>query len=693
MNFSNRTKIIKRESLLSFFVETQQDNLDFLGDDVQIVFWSYAPKTEEWLITGRLEELYGYSLNELSQFDFLDSLLRIEDKETAVTLHSYIEAQVPFDVDYKVTKKDGDELWVKTKGNPVFDSDMSLLRYNGVSRDITSKIKKEQELAEEALQYQTLLEKSAQAVYISQNGKYQYATQQMAELTGYSLDELIGMNFDRILDEESIKVAVQRAQAFLRGEQLKSQEITIIRSDKSKRIAELRSSLITYKEKPALMGTLLDITEKKQALERANHLAYFDTLTGLPNRNLFYKKFGPFLKAAKANHTQAALLFIKLSQIKTINETFGHSTGDKVINEAAAKMESLAPQNGFTGKYGDDEFVVYFPYESKEQVQKFADSIIRELPHALSSDIKVKPLIGISLFPEHGDEAETLLRFADIAMYQSKLNENSQQDYHFYHLDMMEKVLRTNKLTNDLQKGIEQNQFHLVYQPKVWLASFDLEGVEALLRWEHPEYGSISPAEFIPLAEKSGHIIEIGRWVLESAIRDMQTVDLPLTLNINISARQLLQPSFIEEVKSLIEGSSFPPGRLNFEITESIVIVDIEQTIEKLQLLKDLGIKISLDDFGTGFSSLSYLTILPIDCLKLDRSFVNRIDENPVEKKFLQNIIQGAYDLNMEVVAEGIETKEQAEILRSFSCQKAQGYYFSKPLAFTHLLEYIDSKA
>ncbi|QHJ70079.1 EAL domain-containing protein [Planococcus halotolerans] len=693
MNFSNRSKIIKRDSLLSFFMETQQDNLDFVGDDVQIVFWSYEPETEEWLFTGKLEQLFGYSINELSQFDFLDSLLQLENAETAATLYSYIEAQISFDIEYKVTKKDGNVIWVKTKGNPVFDSDMSLLRYNGVSRDITSKIMKEQELAEEALQFQTLLEKSAQAVYISQDGKYQYATQQMAELTGYKVDELIGMNFDRILDEESIRVAIQRAQAFLRGEQLRGQEITIVRKDKSKRIAELRSSLITYKEKPALMGTLLDITEKKKALERASHLAYHDALTGLPNRNWFYKKFEPFLKAAKADNIHAALLFIKLSQIKTINETFGHSTGDKVIKEAAAKMDSLTPQNGFIGKYGDDEFVVYFPYESKEEVQKFADSIIRELPHTLSSDIKVKPLIGISLFPEHGDEAEALLRFADIAMYQSRTNENSLQNYHFYHLDMMEKVLRTNKLTNDLQKGIEQNQFHLVYQPKVWLASYNPEGVEALLRWEHPEYGNISPLEFIPLAEKSGHIIEIGRWVLERAIREMQAVDLPLTLNVNISARQLLQPNFIDTVKSLIEVSSFPPERLNLEITESIVIFDIEQTIEKLHHLRDLGIKISLDDFGTGFSSLSYLTVLPIDCLKIDRSFINRIDENPVEKKFLQNIIQVAYDLNMEVVAEGIETKEQAEILRSFSCQKAQGYYFSQPLSFANLLEYIESQA
>ncbi|RLQ84913.1 bifunctional diguanylate cyclase/phosphodiesterase [Planomicrobium sp. Y74] len=692
MNFSARTEITKRDSLLSFFHETQQDNLDFLGNDVRVVFWSYDLKTGKWLVTGRMEQLFGYSHDELAQFDFLGSLLVPKEEEAATSLLSFIKKQVPIDIEYELTKKDGTVIWVKTKGNPVFDSNKNLLRYNGVSRDITDKVLKQQELAENALHFQTLLEKSAQAVYISQDGKYQYATEQMAELTGYSVSELIGMSFDCILDDESIKVSVQRAQAFLKGEKLESQEITIVRKDKSKRIAELRSSLVTYKSQPALMGTLLDVTQKKQALERANHLAYHDTLTELPNRNLFFKQFEPFLASAQKSQIQVALLFIKLNQLQTINETFGHSAGDAVIKEAGIKMKELTSEDGFTGRYGDDEFVIYFPYASQEEVQGLANGIIQDLPHTLSSDVKVKPTIGISLFPEHGNDADTLLRFADIAMYQSKLTENSEWGYRFYTSDMMEKVLRTNKLTHDLQKGIELNQFHLVYQPKVWLASGKLEGVEALLRWEHPNYGNISPIEFIPLAEKSGHIIEIGEWVLEKALQDIKALDLPLTLNVNISMRQLLQPSFTDKVKSLVEKRAFPPNHLNLEITESVVMFDIEQTIEKLLELKNLGIKISLDDFGTGFSSLSYLTILPIDCLKIDRSFISRIKENPLEKKLLQNIISGAHDLNMEVVAEGIETEEQAQILRSFSCAKAQGYYFSKPLPFPQLLKYVFSE-
>lgn len=689
MNSSNQIEIVNYDSLLGFFQETNQDNLDFFGEDTSIVFWSYALNSRKWLVTGKLDQLFGYSYDELSKVDFLNTLLVSNGEGEKNTLYSYIQKRIPFDVEYESTKRDGSVIWIQTKGNPVFDSQNNLLRYNGVSRDITAKIMKQRELAENALHFQTLLEKSAQAVYISQEGKYQYATQQMSGLTGYSVDELIGMRFDQLLDEESVKVAIQRAQAFLNGQTLETHEIAVVRKDKSKRIVELRSSVVPYKGQPALMGTLLDITEKKSALERANHLAYHDILTGLPNRNLFFKKFKPFLESAQESKKKVALLFIKLNQLQAINETFGHGTGDAVIKEAGDKIAELKPTDGFLGKYGDDEFVVYFSYDSEKNVQNFALSIIQDIPYSLASEIRTKPIVGISLFPEHGSDAESLLRFADIAMYQSKHTENNQWDYRFYNPEMMKSVLRLNKLTNDLQKAVKLNQFHLVYQPKVWLASGKLEGVEALLRWEHPEYGNVSPIEFIPLAEKSGHILEIGEWVLNKALQDLKTMDLPLTLNINISIRQLLEASFIEKIKSLIEKSGFPPTLLNLEITESVVIFDLEQTIEKLLDLKNLGIKVSLDDFGTGYSSLSYLTTLPIDCLKIDRAFINRVEDNPLEKKLLQNIITGAHDLNMEVVAEGIETKEQADILRSFSCEKAQGYYFSKPLSYAKLVEYI----
>ena len=692
MNNNIQSRIVEMKSLLSFFESTKQDNLDFLGEDVHAVFWSYELTTGELTVTEELEKLFGYTVRELSQSNLLMSFFYGKNKSMVESLSYYILKQIPFDLEYKAIKKDRSTIWVRTTGNPVFDSNKEIIRYNGIARDITAKVLKEAELAEAAAQYQTLLERSAQAVYISQDEKYQYATQQMAEITGYRVDELVGMDYHRILHKESIELVLKRVEAFLNGEDTGSQEITVVRKDQSKRTVELRSSVITYKGKPALMGTLLDITEKKQALEMANRLAYYDVLTGLPNRNSFYKKIGPLLKEAKEKGTKAALLFVDLDQLKTVNDTFGHHAGDEVLKEVGAKMRELMPENGFIARYGGDKFVVLFPYHTTNVIEELAEKIIKEVPLALTSELKIAPTIGISLFPEHSDDAELLLRFADIAMYQSKHNENRQQNYSFCSSSMIADALKINKLANDLKKGIELKQFHLVYQPKIWLSSGKLEGVEVLIRWEHPEYGNISPLDFIPLAEKNGHIIGIGDWVLETAIQDMQKVDLPIILNVNISMRQLLQLSFVGKMESLIKRTGFPAERLNLEITESIVIHDVEETIEKLEQLKKLGIKISLDDFGTGYSSLSYLTRLPIDCLKIDRSFVNGLETDEAKQVVIQGMIQGAHDLKMEVIAEGIETKEQAERLHGYNCEKGQGYYFSKPLPFPELLGYIDSQ-
>lgn len=687
-----QSNIMETKSLRSFFKNTQQDNLDFLGEDHHIVFWSYEIGTGKWILTEGLQKLFGYSIEEMSQIDFFRTFFQSENGVAEENLNYYIQRFLPFDLEYKTVRKDGSTIWLKTKGSPIFDSSKGIIRYNGVTRDITAKVKKEAELAETADKYRTLLEQNAHAVYISQDGKYQYVTQQMTELTGYTVHELVGMNYDQLLDEESIELVLKRVEAFLSGKDLGSQEINIIRKDQSKRIAEVRSSVITYNGKPALMGTLLDITEKKKALDLANHLAYYDALTGLPNRNLLLKKFDPFLKTAKEKGMKVALLFINMDQYKTITDTFGHHAGGEVIKEAGYKMKELLPDSSFIAKCGDHDFAAFFPYDHIDDIKQVGSALVREVPLALNTEIKLIPNIGISLFPAHGEEAESLLRFADIAMYQSKRNQNRQENYSFYNPNMMTEITRTNKLANNLQKGMELKQFYLVYQPKVWLNSGKLEGVEALIRWEHPAYGNISPMEFIPLAEKSGHIIDIGDWVLETAIQDIQKTGLSIMLNVNISMRQLLDNSFIEKIKSLLEKTLFPAEQLNLEITESVVIFDIEETVKILNHLKNLGINISLDDFGTGYSSLSYLTRLPIDCLKIDRSFVMQLESEESKKTMIQNIIQTAHALKMEVIAEGIETKEQAELLKMFNCEKGQGYYFSKPLPFQELLQYVDAQ-
>ncbi|AQQ54158.1 bifunctional diguanylate cyclase/phosphodiesterase [Planococcus lenghuensis] len=688
MNFgSNKIKEVK--SVRSFFDYTEQDDLDFFGDDTKIIFWSYESKTGEVTITGGLEKIYGFSSEDLPDDNLLKSFFGPDDKQGEDIVKQFLHAKASFDQEYRTVKKDGSEIWLKTKGKPVLDRNGDIIRINGTTRDITEKKQIEIELAESVTKYQSIVENGAQGVYISQDGKLEFANNQMVNMTGYSEKELLGMSYDQLLDEESIELVLSRVSAFLDGKENGVQEINIIRKDRSKIRVELRSSIIIYQNRPALMGTLLDVTAKTDALHMVNYLAYYDSLTGLPNRNLFYSTINKELETAKVNEQKLALLFIDLDQFKLVNDTQGHHVGDRLIQQVAAKLDELLRDRGFIARYGGDEFVSFLTYEDTAEVEAIAERIVTEVPKALSGELTVTPSVGISLFPENGEDINSLLQFADVAMYHSKRDDDRLQRYTFYHHAISSEALKGVQLTNALRKAIELNQFHLVYQPKVELGTAELKGVEALLRWNHPEHGNVSPMDFIPLAEKSGQINRIGDWVLEKAMRDMRAFEQPVLLNVNISAKQLIQENFVQNVHARLQETGFPAERLNLEITETVALYDVEKTMDKLNQLNKLGVKVSLDDFGTGYSSLSYLSKLPIDYLKVDRSFIRHLEADDTKKSIIKSIIEVAHNLNIQVVAEGIETEEQADLLHGYKCNLGQGFYFSKPLLFEDLLNYI----
>jgi diguanylate cyclase (GGDEF)-like protein/PAS domain S-box-containing protein len=682
------------KSLISFLKITHQDSIDFLGEDSNIVFWSYDMKTGKMIFTEGLERIYHCNYEDFTK-NFWNKWIHPENREVEEILIKAFLSKKPFNIEYKILRADGSKGWVRAKGRPVFNSHQEVICFNGHTHDISKRKFAETELADSASKYKLLVENSVLGVYITQEGRFQYANQQMADMTGYSEQELLEMNsdqfFNQLLDEESKALVMARISNFLSGNDNGSQEIVIIKKDKTNIHAELRSSLITYQGRPALMGTLLDITEKKQAQEMVNHLAYYDTLTGIPNRNLFYKTVNQKLIEAKMNSHKLALMFIDLDQFKVVNDTYGHHAGDLLIKQAAEKMKEIFVDKGFVSRFGGDEFVVLMPYEEMESIVGLANRIIKEIPDSLTSDIKTVPTIGISLFPEHGGEIESLLRFADIAMYHSKRDENRNQNYSIYNGSLSNENLRLNKLSSDLQNATELGQFYLVYQPKIDLCTNQVEGIEALIRWAHPEYGNISPLDFIPLAEKNGQINKIGDWVLEKAISDIKKMDDSIMLNVNISAKQLLQDSFGEKIQAILKANEFPAKNLNLEITESVALYDIGKTVGVLEQLGSFGIRISLDDFGTGYSSLSYLTRLPVHYLKIDQSFVNEMEHDNSKRTIVKSIISVAHSLNLKVVAEGIETREQAELLAEYHCDIGQGYYFSRPQTFDDLLKYMAS--
>ncbi|MDN7240977.1 EAL domain-containing protein [Planococcus sp. N028] len=426
---------------------------------------------------------------------------------------------------------------------------------------------------------------------------------------------------------------------------------------------------------------LIIIIKNNELMDELKHLAYHDPLTGLANRFSFIEDIQMTLKQ-NAN-TRVALLLIDLDRFKVVNDTLGHHIGDLILVETAARLRQVANANSHIYRLGGDEFVVILAEASEASAAESAKMILDSFQKSFSVmayEIDLTPSIGISLFPEHGTTKEDLLKNADAAMYLSK--ERGKNEFTFYNAELNSYMKRKMEMENHLKKAIDKNQFSLVYQPKVNFLTNKIVGMEALLRWEHPEYGLVSPAEFIPIAEETGQIEAIGKWVLETACKQNKSWQNqgfpPLSVSVNVSVLQFQNGKFLKTVKSVLEESKLDAQFLELEITESIM-QNIRESKDILTHLKALGVKISIDDFGTGYSSLHILSKLPIDTIKIDKSFIDELDQLD-RSPIIKAIIDLSLNLNLSIVAEGIETENQLAFLQESGCMIGQGYLFSKPL-------------
>jgi diguanylate cyclase (GGDEF)-like protein/PAS domain S-box-containing protein len=430
-------------------------------------------------------------------------------------------------------------------------------------------------------------------------------------------------------------------------------------------------------------GVILDITEGKNYEEKIHRMAHHDLLTGLPNR--YYLK--KYLASLVENHVeqQMAILFIDLDRFKVINDTKGHTFGDILLEKVTERLKSCLSKKDFIVRYGGDEFIIVLQNVTKEKVSYIAETIIERFTESFvinGLEVFTTPSIGISMYPKDGNDIDTLIKNADAAMYLAK--EKGKNNYQFYDSSLHEKNEKKMKIESKLRKALEQNEFILHYQPKIELSTNRLVGIEALIRWENKELGFVSPADFIPIAEELGLIIPIGKWILKEACKQCvkwQRLGFEdLSVAVNISPRQFKDPAFSQTVVSILEETGLSPHCLELEITESIM-EDIKQSRFILEKLKKIGVKVAIDDFGTGYSSLHYLCHLPINTIKIDKSFVDGIHINDEKVAILQTIIDMGHRLKFEVVAEGIETREQVNFLVDHSCRIGQGYYFNKPLS------------
>ncbi|WP_293267091.1 EAL domain-containing protein [Neptunomonas sp.] len=429
-----------------------------------------------------------------------------------------------------------------------------------------------------------------------------------------------------------------------------------------------------------------DITDKKLSEERIYNLAHNDMLTQLPNRVAFHNQMIAELERAKRTHTQLAVMFIDLDHFKLINDTLGHPVGDELLQQAASRLKSAIRSNDTISRFGGDEFTILIPsIKSEAEASMVALKIQQCLipPIQLEHhEITISASIGIGIYPQNGQDVATLLKNADSAMYRAK--EQGRDGFQFFTEEMNQHAHDRLELESELRKALEQNDFILHYQPQINTYTGSIVGFEALIRWIHPEKGIIPPNTFIPIAEASGLIVPIGEWVLNAACQQLKEWRdqgySSLTMSVNLSGRQFKQQDLLPTIQKAIINSGIIAAALELELTESIMMENVNETINTLSAIRNLGVQLSIDDFGTGYSSMSYLKRFPINKLKIDQSFVQDLPDDSDDAAIVKATIALAHALNMTVIAEGVETEAQFQFLKGQQCEEIQGYFFSRPL-------------
>jgi diguanylate cyclase (GGDEF)-like protein/PAS domain S-box-containing protein len=432
--------------------------------------------------------------------------------------------------------------------------------------------------------------------------------------------------------------------------------------------------------------TLRDVTLRRETEETIRNLAYNDPLTGLPNRLLFHDRLSQAIERARRNRQMLAVMLVDLDRFKLINDSLGLDKGDHLLRQVAKRLVGALRKSDTVGRFSGDEFMVLAPgTESVEAAAKVAQKLLDALKEPFDidgRDITIAASVGIALYPLDGEAPEPLLKNADTALGRAK--EQGRNSYQFYKTEMNARALQRLMLESGLRRALEHGELLLHYQPQVSLETGRIVGVEALLRWQHPELGMVPPSEFVPIAEETGLIVPIGEWVLRTAARTMLEWDrggLPaIRLAVNLSARQFNDPELVPRIAAILGETGFPAERLELELTESMIMHDAPETVSRLGEIAALGIRLTIDDFGSGYSSLSYLRRFPITALKIDQSFIRDVTRDPNDAAIAQAIVALAGSLRLKVVAEGVETQEQLAFLKSCGCDEVQGYLFSRPL-------------
>jgi diguanylate cyclase (GGDEF)-like protein/PAS domain S-box-containing protein len=584
----------------------------------------------------------------------------------------------------------GTEYWAEIRGKPRFDADGSFIGYRGVGTDITERKRAEAELRLAATAFESregIVITDAQRVILRVN-------QAFVDVTGHAAEAVVGQTPSLFKSHrhgaEFYRAMWQSidARGNWQGEvwnRRKNGEIypvwltiTAVRNEEGE---------VTH-----YVGAQTDITDQKRAQDRIEELAFIDQLTQLPNRTLLLDRLKQAMAVAHRNGTHGALLFIDLDNFKTLNDTLGHDKGDLLLQQVALRITRSLRDGDTVARFGGDEFVVVLGNLSTASVEAAAhtEAVAGKILTTLAQEYTLGDVlfqssasIGVTLFKSDGVTVDDLLKQADLAMYRSKAT--GRNAMHFFDPTMQAVVLERALLERDLRQALHDKQFLLHFQPQILAASNTISGAEVLVRWLHPTRGMVSPANFIALAEESGLIVPLGDWVLETACSQLAKWAAhdqfsQFSLAVNVSAVQFRQPDFVDKVHSVLHRTGALGQRLKLELTESLLVNNVQEVVEKMVVLQASGVKFSLDDFGTGFSSLAYLKRLPLDQLKIDQSFVRDVMVDPNDAAIARTVVALGHSLGLNVIAEGVETDAQRDFLAQAHCDAFQGYFFSRPL-------------
>ncbi|MGY3892482.1 sensor domain-containing protein [Aeromonas enterica] len=667
-------------------VEAQQ-RLELAMSAGQVGVWEWHVVEDRLQFDGQVERLLGTAA---SQFQGgMEQFIKRFDPVSGEQLRLALDGTAPIHLTLSYLGQDQLRGWVDIHADHVAATDHQGRRITGVIHDATNRCNQEDRLRQANVVFETAAEG---IIIMDSQRQITSVNPAFCNMTQYEPDDIVGKSPESIMHPRRHTDIDYPWHTLLPGSHAWHGEMMCLRKDGGYFTSWQHVSAV-YDSRHSTTNYVIafsDISAIRKAEAQLNHLAYHDPLTELGNRNLLQERLELELKTAQLNRQRLALLFIDLDGFKLINDNLGHRAGDQLLKLLAERIRSCLRHNDVAARLGGDEFLVLIPYfEQQEELERLTEQLLARLREPVELEheqVAVSASIGIALYPEHAQSPDALISAADNAMYEAK--SQGRNGYLFYTPCMAEQTRERMSMEQGLIKAIEQHQFCILYQPMTDLTSNHLSGLEALLRWQHPSEGMIAPTRFIPVAEECGLIEQIGEWVMRTACLQGQAwiaagLAVP-RLSVNVSVREMRSIGYVERVAAILAETGFPPERLEIEVTESI-IQRVDQSLQLFTRLKALGVQIAIDDFGTGFSSLSLLKSLPIDRIKIDRTFVQALPDDKHSRELCRTIINLADSLNMAVTAEGIETQAQRQFLQSLHCQEGQGYLFSHPLTEPHL--------